>query len=141
MFILGQKARRKPQNYAISAIVVNTRLIICHDVMYVRYSHSCASNHSVFELLYNSNSIPRTTYSNDALSLFLVVHILTGAPLGSQDSYPGTYPPHRNCSSAALDGVLEIGCWGYTKCVGGVFISHKCPANQVFERDSMTCVE
>ncbi|BFZ04712.1 hypothetical protein BsWGS_07751 [Bradybaena similaris] len=76
-----------------------------------------------------------------AFCLFTIFHVLTGAPLGSPDPYPGTYQSPWNCSSAALDGVLEIGCWGYAKCVGGVVSLHRCPASQELERDSMTCVE
>ncbi|XP_005106172.1 chondroitin proteoglycan-2 [Aplysia californica] len=46
-------------------------------------------------------------------------------------------PPAPSC---AYDDHIEVGCWGYFKCTGGVLTTVACPVGQVLERDSLKCV-
>ncbi|CAG5129338.1 unnamed protein product, partial [Candidula unifasciata] len=50
-----------------------------------------------------------------------------------------TPAPDVRCKSADMFGIIEVGCWGYRKCVNGVYIEHICPDKQVLDKETEQC--
>ncbi|KAH9515157.1 hypothetical protein Btru_019365 [Bulinus truncatus] len=72
-----------------------------------------------------------------ALRLYLFCCLLNVINIVKCDT---TTPP-QSCQPQDATGILEINCRGYKKCDNFIVIEHTCDDTQVFDRDTMKCVD